>query len=290
MKPGNWWRAQNTCVHHAKLVRLNDKAHRNWFNLNCIANAHGGVLPDIETVATDLRVSVPRAAAAIAEMVAKKLFDRREDGSFVPHDWDEWQFKTDTVDPTNAERQKRHRDKRNAALRNGVTDVTIKRPEAEAEQKQSTTEARAVISGSEGKGEQSDIVVRVLKTDLMEAFGEKRCPDLARAALWIEKGYAPAMVVDVVREQLARKPDIVSLAYFESMLAERHAKRPPTPSERAAGMTGEALERAVGLFAKTGHWSRQAGPEPGQSGCKASPEMLAKHGIGADGEKLRVSA
>lgn len=151
MKPGLWWRAQNNCVDSAKLILLNDRAHRNWFNLNCIANAHGGVLPSLETVAVKLRVSEARAAAAITELVGKRLFDQREDGSFVPHDWNEWQFKTDVNDMTNAERQKRHRAKHRAELRemkalltnnsnalrngkrNGVTDVMAKRPETETD-------------------------------------------------------------------------------------------------------------------------------------------------------------
>jgi hypothetical protein len=148
VKPGRWWRAQNSCVDSAKLIKLNDKAHRNWFNLNCVANEHGGVLPDLETIAIKLRITEPRAAAAIAELVAKKLFDQREDGSFVPHDWNQWQYKTDEADPTNAERQKNFRKRQreemaqlkalrdrvsNGALRNAVTPVMAKRPDTEAD-------------------------------------------------------------------------------------------------------------------------------------------------------------
>ena len=148
MKPGRWWRAQNSCVDNAKLIKLSDKAHRNWFNLNCVANDHGGVLPDLGTIAIKLRVSEARAAAAIAELVSKKLFDQREDGSFVPHDWNQWQYKTDESDPTNAERQKnfrkRQRDElaelkalrdklRNGPLRNAVTTVTAKRPDTDTD-------------------------------------------------------------------------------------------------------------------------------------------------------------
>jgi hypothetical protein len=76
-----------------------------------VANEHGGVLPSLDIVAIKLRVSEARAAAAIAELVTHKLFDRREDGSFVPHDWNQWQYKTDETDVTNADRQKRHREK-----------------------------------------------------------------------------------------------------------------------------------------------------------------------------------
>lgn len=48
------------------------------------------------------------------------------------------------------------------------------------------------------------------------------------------------------------------------------------------------IEKAVQMFAKMGFWSKHAGPEPGQSGCKASPELLAKYGIRADGRKLQT--
>lgn len=153
MKPGRWWRAQNSCVDNAKLILLSDKAHRNWFNLNCVANEHGGVLPELSIIAVKLRLSEARVAAAIAELVSKKLFDQREDSSFVPHDWNQWQYKTDEADPTNAERQKNFRKRQreemaalkalrdnghNGALRNGVTTVIAKRPDTDTDNKTTT--------------------------------------------------------------------------------------------------------------------------------------------------------
>jgi hypothetical protein len=42
------------------------------------------------------------------------------------------------------------------------------------------------------------------------------------------------MVREVMRELRRRKPDIASLVYFDAALADRHAKRVQTPSERAA--------------------------------------------------------
>lgn len=166
MKPGRWWRAQNSCVDNAKLILLSDKAHRNWFNLNCVANEHGGVLPPLSVVAVKLRVSEARAAAAITELVSKKLFDQLEDGSFVPHDWNQWQYKTDEADATNAERQKNFRARqreerkallalrdhvRNGALRNGVTSVTAKRPDTERDIKTTTASVeRGLGNGNVG--------------------------------------------------------------------------------------------------------------------------------------------
>ncbi|WP_338688941.1 hypothetical protein V5279_25130 [Bradyrhizobium sp. 26S5] len=46
------------------------------------------------------------------------------------------------------------------------------------------------------------------------------------------------------------------------------------------------LESAVKFYARTRVWSRHAGPEPGLSGCRASPELLQKHGLAPDGRKL----
>jgi hypothetical protein len=51
-----------------------------------------------------------------------------------------------------------------------------------------------------------------------------------------------------------------------------------------------SIEDAVKSFARFGHWSRHAGPEPGLTGCRASQEMLAKYGLGPDGRKLPPSA
>lgn len=170
MKPGRWWRAQNSCVDNAKLIMLGDKAFRNWFNLNCVANEHGGVLPSLDIVAIKLRISPARAAAAITELVAKRLFDKREDGSYAPHDWNEWQFKTDEADATNADRQKRHRAKmrkereelmalrdrvRNMPLRNGVTSVTAKRPDTDTDNITTTVSEERKGLGEEREGKAS---------------------------------------------------------------------------------------------------------------------------------------
>lgn len=138
MKPGNWWRAQNSCIDNAKLILLNDRAHRNWFNLMCLASDNNGVLPDMKIMAVKMRVPASRVATGLAELVGAGLFDKREDGSFVPHDWDVWQFKSDGRDPTNAQRQREFRKRQDllrneirGALRNGVTNVSAKRPDTE---------------------------------------------------------------------------------------------------------------------------------------------------------------
>lgn len=230
MKPGRWWRAQNSCVDNAKLILLSDKAHRNWFNLNCVANEHGGVLPALEIVAVKLRLSEARAAAAIAELVAKRLFDKREDGAFVPHDWTEWQFKTDSADSTNADRQRAHRKRQKEemeALRNGkrnaVTDVTAKRPDTEdREQKEDRmVDARARPSEfTEGS--------KALSSALWKALGFKTAleipPELAgadwRAISWEKSGWTPDLIEVHARKIGPGKP----LNYYEKVFSTEFAK------------------------------------------------------------------
>jgi len=123
-----WWRAYDEAVDDPKLILLGDKAHRAWFNLMCVASLHEGVLPDIKIVAVKLRLPPQRAAAALAELVAAGLFDRREDGRFEPHNWNGRQYKSDVTDPTNATRQQRYRD-RHRVTENTVTEgVTVTPP------------------------------------------------------------------------------------------------------------------------------------------------------------------
>jgi hypothetical protein len=67
---------------------------------------------------------------------------------------------------------------------------------------------------------------------------------------------------------------------FDAALADRHAKRPQTPSERAAAVTAVDWDQVIS-FVRGGPWSRYAGPEPGMGGCRPPREMLAKYGIDA---------
>lgn len=122
MKPGFWWRAQNNCVDSTKLLLLNDRAFRNWFNLMCVASSNEGILPDIKHVAVHLRLTPGRAAVAIAELVAAGLFDKREDERYEPHEWDEWQFKSDK---TGAERVQRYRERRRSLGLNPTSDYSM---------------------------------------------------------------------------------------------------------------------------------------------------------------------
>jgi len=92
-----------------------------------------------------------------------------------------------------------------------------------------------------------------LRQSIVSAFSEVQSatiPDTSRAGVWIAKGYQPAICLATIREGLARKPDIRSLAYFDRAIADAHAapvaRAPPShaPPRRLTILDGLALHDA----------------------------------------------
>lgn len=143
----HWWRAHDDAVDNVKLGRLTDRLFRAWFNLNCLASANGGRLPHIGDVAFKLRVSEHKAAEIITALVAAGLYERVED-RFEPHNWALRQFKSDTVDPTNAERQRRYRERHPVTAKTVTETVTVTPPREQTTEKE---DAAAPPSGDPEK-------------------------------------------------------------------------------------------------------------------------------------------
>jgi len=196
----------------------------------------------------------------VTELHRAGLLDK-VDGGFAPHNWEGRQY----------ERVKVSGNGSRPLLR-----PLPKRPQSRAEQKQSRADAP--------RAAQVDLVEEALRADLREVLGAH--VDLGRVTDWIGKGYDPGMIREVVRELRRRKPDIAALAYFDAALADRHARRATTPSERASIVID--WDGVISMFTRGGPWSKYAGPEPGMLGCRAPRDMLAKHGIdAATGQKVR---
>lgn len=258
----HWWRAYNEAVNDPKLQLISDALFRAWFNLMCIASANGGALPAVGSLAFTLRLKPERVGQILTQLHSAGLLDKTETG-FTPHNWNGRQYKSDV----STERVKRFRETK----RNVSSTVSETPPEqSRADTEQSRAEARPAISNFE----------KVLKTDLAEVFGPSRKLDLGRTSVWLSKGYSSTMIIEVVKEVLARGTDVASLAYFDAMMAERHANRQETPSERAAASAQIDMDKVAEMFVKTGVWSKYAGPEPGLIGCRCPSEILRKHGIG----------
>ena len=163
-----WFRFYTSVLDDPKAQMLPPELFKHWVNVLCIAGKYDGELPALSVMAFTLRMSEVKVAGVLAKLHGLGLLDKTETG-FKPHNWDGRQYKTDAKDATNAERQKEHRKKkaaemrelkallnsnanalRNGALRNAVTDVTAKRPDTES--KNITTTASVERKGL-GDGE-----------------------------------------------------------------------------------------------------------------------------------------
>ncbi|WP_461314570.1 hypothetical protein [Bradyrhizobium embrapense] len=267
-------------INDPKVMRLSEAMRWHWVSLLCVASKHDGTLPPAQEMAFLLRSTPQRVAAIVAELVAAGLLDALEGGTFAPHNWEGRQYKSDS----STKRVQKHRDKlkQQADAAGNVSEaVTVTPPE---QSRTETEQSRANVPR-----DQIDLAEESLRADLAEIFGPARAIDLSRVRSWIDAGYDPGMVREVVRDLDRRKPGIASLAYFDAALAERHEKRAAKPSERAAAGAAINWDATVAMYARNqSHWPRHAGPGPGLTGCRAPADVLARHGIdAATGNKIR---
>lgn len=130
-----WFRFYNDAVNDPKVQRLSGELFKAWVNVLCLASKNGGKLPTLTDLAFILRVPEDRALAHIEALSAEGLLDQVE-GEYSPHNWNGRQYQSDHVDSTNADRQRRFRDRK----RNGVTSVTVTALDTEQNRPESETD------------------------------------------------------------------------------------------------------------------------------------------------------
>lgn len=223
----HWWRAYDDAIDNPKLLKLSDAMHRAWFTLQCVASANGGVLPPTGDIAVRLRLKPAKVAEWITKLVQAKLMDN-DDGVFRPHNWDDRQFKTDGSDPTNAQRQKRfrerHRNGSNGVTSNASNDVTNKRPEQnrpDSEAEHSRADAREL----DEMGSKQEGLLRAAFT--AECAGRPKAPEMAIIKTWLLDGITIGTISKTVPPILRRKTDMVTLAYCDAAVRAEHAKASP---------------------------------------------------------------
>lgn len=106
-----WFRFYDDVINDPKVVKLSDSAFRGWVGMLCVASKHKGVLPSSDDLAFFLRVKQSQVAVLLAQLVNAGLLDKKEDGKYVPHNWEGRQYLSDG----SADRVKRHREKRAAS-------------------------------------------------------------------------------------------------------------------------------------------------------------------------------
>ena len=257
-----WFRFYDDAVNDPKIIKLSDDIFRAWVNLLCVASKHDGALPAVDDVSIILRVKASRAAAIIAELVSCGLLDKTEKG-FAPHNWNGRQYKSDV----STERVKR--------FRNGQRNVSETPPDTE--QKQITEQKIPAVA----KAPPVDVDFEDFWKSYPRREGanpKEPAAKLFRAA--VKGGENPRVIVAGAKECAIREAKNVGTPYIPQAVKWLRDKRWQDYNVKADQPSGEMdWENTIAFYAKTKHWSRWAGPEPGQLGCKAPADILHKHGI-----------
>jgi hypothetical protein len=110
-----WLRLYDDTINDPKILKLPEATRWHWIAMLCIASKNDGVLPALDDVSIQLRVTAAKATEIIAVLVKAGLIDKTETG-FAPHNWSGRQYHSDS----SAERMRRHRDRKKAS----PSDVT----------------------------------------------------------------------------------------------------------------------------------------------------------------------
>lgn len=137
-----WFRFYDDALNDPKVQKLPGDLFKFWVNLLCVASKFDGKLPEDE-LAFLMRMDPKRINENINELKLLGFIDGAEE--ITPHNWDKRQFKSDSADPTNAERQARYRERHNGKS-NAVTAVTVTPTRTDTEQ--SRTEKTHVAAGA----------------------------------------------------------------------------------------------------------------------------------------------
>lgn len=132
-KYGRWFRFYNDSINDPKVQLLAPDMFKHWINMLCIASKNDGVIPQ-DGLAFMLHAAACQVETAIQELIRVGLIEYatvRGDTCLTPHGWFSRQFRWDATDPTNSERQKRHRNSsvtakkrsRNGRVTVGVTEI-----------------------------------------------------------------------------------------------------------------------------------------------------------------------
>ncbi len=102
----DWLRLYTTTLDCPKLQRLSGESFKNLINLWCLARLHDGILPHPSDIAFRLRMSEVQASEMVETFIEKGLLDRLENG-VTPHDWQEFQYPSDSSTSRVREHRKR---------------------------------------------------------------------------------------------------------------------------------------------------------------------------------------
>lgn len=133
-----WLRLYTELLNDPKAQRLPGEQFKGWINLLCLAKENDGLIPSIEDIAFQLRITEAEAQSLVEVLARRGLLDQAEDG-LTPHNWDTRQFISDE-DPTAAIRARRYRQNKSSVTDTVTRDVADASHPSEAETEQSRTD------------------------------------------------------------------------------------------------------------------------------------------------------
>ena len=171
----NWFRFYTDSLSNPKIQRLSGELFKSWVNLLCVARIHGGRLPPVEDLAFRLRLSEALTREILDKLTAAKLLDLI-DGTYVPHDWDEFQYPSDG---SGGERSKRYRQRRKIGEQNETSRETSREtfPSRSAERLGETVRQNR----TEEEPHTSVLPVTRIKKTTTTTNGERKISKLAAA-------------------------------------------------------------------------------------------------------------
>lgn len=113
-----WFRFYTTAMRNPKVAKLSDKDFRLWVELLSVASENDGLIPCLEDLKHLLRRRLDHLKRGVDRLLSASLIDALDDG-YKPHDWEEYQYKSDT----STERVNRFRKKRNVSVTPPDTDT-----------------------------------------------------------------------------------------------------------------------------------------------------------------------
>ncbi|WP_342711525.1 hypothetical protein AAFG13_06695 [Bradyrhizobium sp. B124] len=302
-----WFRMHRATINDPKVMRLPEVMRWRWAAMLCLTS-DDGLLPSVADIAFSLRISEDDAAATLRHLHAAVLFDEIEPGVYAAHNWEAHQYKSDS----STARVQKHRDKlkQQGNVSSEERNVSVTPPEQNrAEQKHSSRS----VDRSASEPEQIDLEEAIAAKrgaepsrfdEFWQAYPRRdgpnpRKPAETRFNSLVKTGLDPAMLIAAARKLAADESarGNVGTRFIPQACTWLNQQRWSDHAAVFALQTigGEAaheiaIEDAVRMFARNGFWSRHAGPAPGLTGCRASAELLAKHGLTIDGRRLEVVA
>ena len=176
-----WFRLYDEVLNDPKVQRLAGDTFKFWINVLCIASKHGGVLPSIEDMAFELRVSISVCTSEISVLKQAGLIDG--DKRLRPHGWDKRQYKSDT----STERVKRFRE------RSSNVAVTVDETGPDTD-----TETDTDTEKKERKNKQKERKSRSASSAEFDLFWNSYPKKVGRGAA--EKAWQKAIAVSSVEE------------------------------------------------------------------------------------------